>query len=167
MAAEPRVTPSAQARLEVAKEKARIAGKKLPAAPSKLEQAAENWAEKWKEGREFRPEQPLGPESGDSPISITSVPLLTVMDKGCRDGQTIWKRHRLHPEERPRQIKMNSAMINSIAQHLRAREWARAMGKTRRQHNNGHDLEKEAEQWLRRRDLERRGFPETNQRSAS
>ncbi|MBA7636252.1 hypothetical protein ES703_43868 [subsurface metagenome] len=161
----PRVTPSAQARVEIAKEKARITGKKPAAAPSELEQTAERWAEKWKEGREFQPAQPLE-ESGDSPVSIASVPLLTVMDKSRRDEEIIWKQHRLHPEERPRQIKMNSAMINSIAQHLRAREWARAMGKTRRQSNDGYNLEKAAEQWKRQKEFEQRGFPGTNQRSA-
>ncbi len=84
-----------------------------------------------------------------------------------KDEEIIWKQHRLHPEERPRQIKMNAAMICTIAQHLRAREWARAMGKTTRQPNDGYDLEKAAERWRRQKELEPRGFPGTNQRSAS
>jgi len=58
-------------------------------------------------------------------------------------------------------------MICTIAQHLRAREWARAMGKTRRQSNDGYNLEKAAEQWKRQKELEQRGFPGTNQRSTS
>lgn len=163
----PRVTPSAQARVEIAREKARMMGKK-PTAPSKLEKTAERWAEKWKEGREFQPAQPLDAESDDSPVSIASVPLLTVMDRTRRDEQTIWKQHRLHPEERPRQIKMNSAMINYIAMNLRTREWARAMGTGKRRRQRGvYDLEKAAEQWKRQKELEKRGFPGTNQRSAT
>ena len=162
MEVKPRVTPSAQARLEMAKEKARIMGKK-PTAVSELEQAAE----RWKEEKELKQAQLVYRERDDSPIAIASVPLVTVMDRGRRDEEIIWKQHRLHPEERPRQIKMNAAMINSIAQHLRAREWARAMGKTRRQSNDGYNLEKAAEQWKRQKELEQRGILGKNQRSTS
>ena len=154
-----KVTPSAQARLEMAREKARIMGKK-PTAISELEQAAEGW----KEEKELKQVQLSYTTLDDSPVAITSVPL-RVIDKTRRDEEVIWTQHRLHPEERPRQIKMNAAMINSIAQHLKAREWARAMGKTRRQLNGDHDLEKAAEQWKRQKELEQRGFPGTNQRS--
>lgn len=148
-----KVTPDALARLEMAKEKARIRGKK-PTAVSELEQAAQ----RWKEGKELREVGLTYREQDDSPIAIASVPLHKVMDKARRDEQVIWRQHRLHPEERPRQIKMNAAMINSIAQHLRAREWARAMGKTRRQPGGGFDLEKAAERWKRQKEVERRGF---------
>jgi len=161
MEVKPRVTPSAQARLEMAREKARIMGKK-PTAVSELEQAAE----RWKEGKELKQAQLTYREPDDSPVAITSVPL-RVMDRARRDEEIIWRQHRLYPEERPRQIKMNAAMINSIAQHLRAREWARAMGKTRRQPNGGYDLEKAAEQWKRQKELEQRGFQGTKQRSAT
>ena len=158
----PRVTPSAQARVEIAREKARIIGKKPAAAVSKLEQDAE----RWKQEKELREAQPVYREQDESPIAIASVPL-RVMDRTRRDEEIIWRQHRLHPEERPRQIKMNAAMINSIAQHLRAREWARAMGKTRRQPKGGYDLEKAAEQWKRQKELEERGILETKQRGAS
>lgn len=161
MEVKPRVTPDALARLEMAREKARIMGKK-PTAVSKLEQAAE----KWKEEKELKQAQLVYRESDDSPVAIASVPLLRVMDKGRRDEEIIWKQQRLHPEERPRPIKMNAAMINAIAMHLRAREWARALGKTRRQPNDGCDLEKAAEQWKRQKELEQRGFPGTKPRSA-
>jgi len=161
MEVKPRVTPSAQARLEIAREKARIMGKK-PTAISELEQAAE----RWKQEKELKQAQLIYPARGDSPVAITSVPL-RVIDRARKDEEIIWKQHRLHPEERPRQIKMNAAMINSIAQHLRAREWARAMGKTRRQRDNGKGLEKLAEQWKRQKELEQRGFPETKQRGTS
>ena len=162
MEVKPRVTANAVARLEMAKEKARMMGKK-PTAVSELEQAAE----KWKEEEELKQAQLIHPALDDSPISISSVPL-RVMDKSHRkDDEIIWTQHRLHPEEGPRQIKMNAAMINSIAQHLKAREWARAMGKTRRQPNGGYDLEKAAEQWKRQKELEQRGFQGTKQRSAT
>ena len=147
-----RATPNALARLEMAREKVRITGKK-PTAVSELEQAAE----KRKEEKELKQAQLTYREADESPVSIASVPLLKVMDKGRREEEMVWRQHRLHPEERPRQIKMNAAMINSIAQHLRAREWARAMGK-RRQPGNGYDLEKAAEQWKRQKELEQRGF---------
>jgi len=162
MEVKPRVTANAVARLEMAKEKARIMGKK-PTAVSELEQGAE----KWKEGNELKQAQPVYRESDDSSISISSVPL-KVIDKAQRkDEEIIWKQQRLHPEERPRQVKMNAAMINSIAMRLRATEWARALGKTRRQQDNGEDLEKLAEQWKRQKELEQRSFPGTNQRGGT
>ena len=161
MEVKPRVTPSAQARLEIAREKARIMGKK-PTAISELEQAAE----RWKQEKELKQAQLIYPARDDSPVAITSVPL-RVIDRARKDEEIIWTQHRLHPEERPRQIKMNAAMINSIAQHLRAREWARAMGKTRRQQDNGKGLEKLAEQWKRQKELEQRGSPKMEQRSIS
>lgn len=157
----PRVTPDALAKLEMAREKARIMGKKP--AVSKLEQAAE----KWKEDRELKEAQLTYRDGGDWPISFRPVPLSVVDRAHGKDEEIIWTQHRLHPEERPRQIKMNAAMICTIAQHLRAREWARALGKTRRQPSDGYDLEKAAERWRRQKELEQRGFPETNQRSAS
>jgi len=160
MEVKPRVTPSAQARLEMAREKARMMGKK-PTAVSELEQAAEKWKEE-----ELKQAQLIHPARDDSPVAITSVPL-RVIDRAHKDNGIIWTQHRLHPEERPRQIKMNAAMINSIAQHLKAREWARAMGKTRRQPNGGYDLEKAAEQWKRQKELEQRGSSEMEQRSIS
>jgi len=148
-----RVTPSAQARLEIAKEKARIMGKK-PTAISELEQAAE----RWKEEKELKQAQLIHPARDDSPVAIASVPLRVIDKSHRKDEELIWKQHRLHPEERPRQIKMNAAMITSIAQHLRAREWARALGKTRRQPNGDHDLEKAAEKWQRQKELEQRSI---------
>ena len=161
MEVKPKVTANALTRLEMAKERARIMGKK-PTAISELEQAAE----RWKEDKERKQAQLTYREPDDSPIAIASVPL-KVMDKARRDEQLIWKQHRLHPEERPGQIKMNAAMICTIAQHLKAREWARARGKTRRQQDNGEGLEKLAEQWQRQKELEQRGVQGKNQRSTS
>jgi len=157
-----KVNANALARLEMAREKARIMGKK-PTAVSELEQAAE----RWKEGKELKQAQLSYPTRDDSPVAIASVPLRVIDKSHRKDDEIIWTQHRLHPEERPRQIKMNAAMMNSIAQHLMAREWARAMGKTRRQPNGGYDLEKAAEQWKRQKELEQRGFQGTKQRSAT
>ena len=157
-----RVTANAVARLEIAKEKARITGKKATAV-SELEQAAE----RWKQEKELKQAQLSYPARDDSPVAITSVPLRVIDKAHRRDEEIIWRQHRLHPEERPRQIKMNAAMICTIARHLKAREWARATGKRRRQPNDGYDLEKAAERWQRQKELEKRGFIGTNQRSAS
>jgi hypothetical protein len=41
------------------------------------------------------------------------------------------------------------------------------MGERRRQPNDGYDLEKAAERWQRQKELEKRGFIGTKQRSAS
>jgi len=162
MEVKPKVTANALTRLEMAREKARIMGKRLSTTISELEQAAD----KWKEDKELKEAKLTYREPDDSPIAIASVPL-KVIDRARRDEEIIWKQHRLHPEERPRQIKLNAAIICTIAQHLKAREWARARGKTRRQQDNGEGLEKLAEQWQRQKELEQRGFPRTNQRSTS
>lgn len=121
MEIKPGVTPDTLARLEMAKEKARIMEKKFVTAVSELERAAEKWKEN-------------------------------------KDEEIIWRQRRLYPEKRPRQVKMNAAMISSIARHLRAREWARAMGKARKQPNDGYELEKAAEQWERQKNLSGEAF---------
>ena len=159
MEVKPKVTPNALARLEMARERARITEKKLAVAVSELELAAE----KWKQDKELKEAQPVHRELEDWPIAISSVPL-KAMDRARKDEDIIWRQHRLHPEERPRGIKMNSAMICTIAQHLRAREWGRAMGKTRRSPNGSYNLEKEAERWKRQKEVEKRGFPGMDQR---
>jgi len=61
------------------------------------------------------------------------------------DEELIWRQQKLPPEERPRQIRMNSAMIGVIARHLIAWERARA-------------LRKIAEPWKWQQEFERRSF---------
>ncbi len=111
-----------------------------------------------KRSKEFKQAQLVYRESDNSPISVCSVPLKVIDKAQCKNEEIIWRQHRLHPEQRPRQIKMNAAMICTIARHLRAREWAGAMGKTRRQPNDGYNLEKAAERWKRQKEPEKRGF---------
>ena len=62
------------------------------------------------------------------------------------DDGLIWRQLKLPSEKRPRQIRINSAVIGAIARHLIAWEWARA-------------LRKIAEPWEWRQELERRVFP--------
>jgi hypothetical protein len=59
--------------------------------------------------------------------------------------ELMWRQQKLPSEERPRQIRINSAMIGAIARHLIAWEWARA-------------LRKIAEPWEWQQELERRVF---------
>jgi len=52
---------------------------------------------------------------------------------------------------------VNAAMLGRIAQHLKAREWARAMGRSQNT-PAGLRLEKWAESWSRNKQLEERGL---------
>jgi hypothetical protein len=61
------------------------------------------------------------------------------------DEEPIWRQQKLQSEERPKQIRLNSAMIGAIARRLMAWERARALGKT-------------PERWKWQQGLERRGF---------
>ena len=67
-----------------------------------------------------------------------------------------WRAHRLEDEGRSKAVTVNAAMLSRIAQHLKAREWARAMGR-RQSTPSGLGLEKWAERWSRNKQLEGRG----------
>jgi hypothetical protein len=68
-----------------------------------------------------------------------------------------WRAHRLGDEVRSKAVAVNAATVGRIAQHLRAREWARAMDR-RQSTPLGSGLEKWAERWSRNKQLEERGL---------
>lgn len=68
-----------------------------------------------------------------------------------------WRAHRLGDEGRSKPVVVNAAMLSRIAQHLKAREWARARGKRQRTPSRL-GLEKWAERWSRNKQLEERGL---------
>ncbi|MFQ5814399.1 MAG: hypothetical protein ACE5I2_14575 [Anaerolineae bacterium] len=143
----------ALARLEMAREKARVAGRK-PALPSSLEQAAREWKgqEEQRERLRFQP----GPEA--SVIAPVRMPLQARVGDRRTDETIGWRSHRWQEEDKPRRVVLNSAMISVLAMHLRAREWARAMGKPAQKGRTGFNLEKWAETWRRNKQLEERGL---------
>jgi len=61
------------------------------------------------------------------------------------DEGLTWRQQKLQSEERPKQIRLNSAMIGAIARRLMAWERVRALGET-------------PERWKWQQGLERRGF---------
>lgn len=150
MVVEPRVSASALARSEMAREKARIARRKS-ARPSALEQATEEWKAQ-QEQRERLRFQP-GPET--SLVSPQRIPLHTMSRTHPTDEVIQWRARRLGDGGRSRPVVLNAAMVSRIAQHLKATEWARARGK-RRTTPSGSDLEKWAERWSRNKELEER-----------
>lgn len=147
---EPRVSASAQARLEMAREKARITGRK-PALPSRLERAAQEWKGQ-QEQREMLRLDP-GPEA--PAVSPQRIRLQGVAKTHPADEGIPWRAHRLGDDGRSKPVVVNAAMVSRIAQHLKAREWARAMGK-RQSTPLGSGLEKWAETWRRNKELEER-----------
>jgi hypothetical protein len=129
--AEPRVSASALARLEMAREKTGMA--------------------RMKPDRRERLGFPSEPEA--SVITPVRMPLRATVG---RIDQTIgWRPHRWRDADNPRPVVLNSAMVSRIAQHLKAREWARAMGK-RLSTPFGSGLEEWAETWKRNKELEER-----------
>ena len=68
-----------------------------------------------------------------------------------------WPAHTLGDGARSKPVMVNAAMLGRIAQHLKAQEWARAMGRSRST-PSGLRLEKWAERWSRDKQLEGGGL---------
>ena len=143
MAVRPRLTVDALTRLEMARERARITGRK-PALPSPLEQAAEEWKAQQEQG-ERRPFEPAGQTSV---MTLQRVPLEARADGRRTDGEVPWRSLPWGVEHQPRRIRLNGAMMGRIVQTVRAREWARATGRKTRAPLES-DLEAWAERWKR------------------
>lgn len=152
MAVGPRLNMDALARSEMAREKARIARRK-PERPSRLEQASEGW--KGQQGQRERLRLEPGPEA--SLVSPQRIRLLAVAKTQPTDEGIQWRAHRLGDEVRSKAVAVNAATVGRIAQHLKAREWARARGR-RQSTPSGLGLEKWAERWSRNKQLEERGL---------
>lgn len=126
-----RMSASALARLEMAREKAGMARMK----PDRRERLG------------------FPPEPETSVVTPVRMPLRATVG---RIDQTIgWRPHRWRGEDNARPVVLNSAMVSRIAQHLKAQEWARAMGK-RPSTPSESGLEEWAETWKRNRELEER-----------
>ncbi len=143
MAVRPRLTVDALTRLEMAREKARITGRK-PAVPSPLEQAVEEWQAQ-EEQRQTLLFQPGGQTSV---VALQRVPLEARADDRRTDVEIGWRTCQARVERQPRRIRLNGAMMGRIVQTLRAREWARATGRKTRAPLES-DLEAWAERWKR------------------
>ena len=130
-------------RLEMATERARITGRK-PALPSPLEQAAEEWQAQ-EEQRQTLLFQPGGQTSV---VTLQRMPLEARADGSRTDVEIGWRTCQARVEQQPRRIRLNGAMMGRIVQTVRAREWARAMGRKTRA-PQASDLEAWAERWKR------------------
>lgn len=126
---EPRVSASAMARLEMVREKTGMARMK----PDRRERFG------------------FPPEPETSVITPVRMPVRATV--GRTDETLGWRPRRWRDEDNPRPVVLNSAMVSRIAQHLKAREWARAMGK-RPSTPSESGLEEWAETWKRNKELE-------------
>ena len=143
MAVRPRLTVDALTRLEMARERARISGRK-PALPSPLEQAAQEW----KAQQEQRQRLLFQPGGQTSVVTLQRMPLEARADGSRTDVEIGWRTCQARVEHQPRRIRLNGAMMGRIVQTVRAREWARAMGRKTRAPLES-DLEAWAERWKR------------------
>lgn len=139
------VNAAAQARLEMARERARIAEKR-PALPSRLERAAHEWRRQQEQQERLRFQ--AGPET--SVVALQRMPLRRRASDRPAEGGFAWKPLPRGDEAQPKQVTLNAAMVTRIAQHLKATEWARAMGR-KTSMPLGPDLEGWAERWKRTR----------------
>jgi len=141
----------ALARLEMAREKASIAGRK-PALPSALEQAAQVW----KAEQEQRERVLFQPGAEASAVLLRRVALQEARPNGRRtDGEVAWRPLRWGGENQPGRVALNAALVSRIAQHLRATEWARAR-RMRPGARFAPNLESWAESWRRNQRSETR-----------
>ena len=143
MAIRPRLTVDALTRREMARERARIMGRK-PTVPSPLERAAQEWQaqEEQQQGLPF--------ERGAEPsvVALQRMPLEARADGSRTDVEIGWGTCQARVEHQPRRTRLNGAMMGRIVQTLRAREWARATGRKTRAPLES-DLEAWAERWKR------------------
>jgi hypothetical protein len=145
---EPRVSASALARSEMAREKARI-GRVKPDRSSRLRQVAEGWKVRQEQRERLR----FSPEPEISVVAPVRMPLRATV--GRTDETLGWRPRRWRDEQGATAVLLNAATLSRIAQHLKAREWARAMGK-RLSTPLGFGLEEWAETWRRNKELEER-----------
>jgi len=146
-----RVTPDALARIEMAKEKARISGKK-PQGVSRLEQAVEEWEKEREAERRRAEERARIHREGEIPmISLGQVPLEAMAGGPKEDTEVVWKAAKWPGAGEKKQIRLNTAAIMALAMRLKAVEWARAMGRGARQDSRAQRLEQEASLLKQRR----------------
>ncbi len=134
-----RMSPDAIARIEMAKEKARISGKR-PQRVSRLEQAME---ERERE-QEVEKRTTIHREGEIPMISLCQMPLETVAEGGRKDTEVVWKAYKPPEAGKKNRVRLNAAAIGALAMRLKAVEWARAMGKGVRQDSLAQRLEREA-----------------------
>jgi hypothetical protein len=147
---ERKANASALAGLAMAREKARIA-RRRPTRSSPLEQAAEGWKGQHEQRERLRFDS--GPEA--SVVSALRTRLPAMPQTSPADEGIQWPARRLGDEVSSKPVAVNAATLGRIAQHLKAWEWARAVGK-RQGTPLGLRLEKWAETWRRNKELEER-----------
>ena len=140
MAVRPRLTVDALTRLEMARERARISGRK-PALPSPLEQAAEEWQAQQEQGETLL----FQPGGQTSVVTLQRMPLEARADGSRTDVEIGWRTCQARVEHQPRRVVLNGAMMGRIVQTVRAREWARAV-----RGDTGVPLGSDLEAWAQR-----------------
>ena len=140
-----RVTPYAVARIEIAREKARISGQE-PQRASCLEQAVEEWeVEREAEKRRSEEERYRIHREGEIPLmSLSQVPLEALVKGRKEDIEAEWHAARWPGSGEKKQVRLNGAAITALAMRLKAVEWARAMGRGVRHDSRAERLEQEA-----------------------
>jgi len=138
-----RLTASALARAEIAREKARISGKRLQGV-SRLEQSAEEW-----EGEREKDKRRIEDRGAEiAMISLSQVPLEAMARGRKEDTEVTWKAAEWPGAGEKKGIRLNGAAITALAMKLKAVEWARAMGKRgTRQDSPAYRLEQNVGLW--------------------
>jgi hypothetical protein len=161
------VSAGAEALKEISREKARMFGRKVEA-PSALEHAALAWEVK-EQAKERQSQKETLRRKDVSGLSFHKAIAKEVVDydkarlaelsQAESKDETDWIQFnpltKEHKEEKDKQIPLNMATVVAIRKKLIAAEWARALGKSTRD-NRVADLERQASDWYRKREDERR-----------
>lgn len=146
-----RVTAAAVARAEMAREKARISGKKLQRA-SRLERAVEELEmEREAEKRRIEERARIHREGEIPTISLSQVPLEAMAKGRNEDTEVVWEAYKPAEDGKKKPVRLNGAAITALGLKLKAVEWARAMGRGAKQGSRAQRLEQEASLWQQRR----------------
>ena len=162
-----RVSAGAEALKEISKEKARMFGKKVEA-PSLLEHAASVWEKKKEADDRQRQSQMLKREEAlglsfhkaiaKELVEADKRRLANLSPAESKDEAgwiqfNPWTKEQEGKKEK--QIPLNMATVVAIRKKLVAMEWARALGK-KKQDGRFYDLEREAADWYKKREDEKR-----------
>ena len=122
---------SAVAKREMAKEKARLSGKRVTT-PTPLETAADRWEEEEKRRERQRRADELRKESEETSFETLSPEDFTEAAPSKASDGFDWRPFQEAIAEKLEPRYLNTATIYSIGRKLIAREWRRALGKPKR-----------------------------------
>jgi len=151
---------------EIAKEKARVLGKKYPET-SPIEEKAEAIKRDFEYQKWILPKPPTVTTAADSASEFDFQEIYQnalIERKASQVPLDLWMRQKKTEKEEVKPHSINAATVTMIAKKIMANEWRRAKGKPQTDHRL-FSLEKEAATWKERREAQKRQEAEEKQRT--